>query len=438
MIRRGDERELSDWLRLSAPPAPVDLEQAIRRVVVTTPQRSAWRARLQTRGTVAPPRLAMPAVPQLAVLILLALLAAALAFAIVGGLLRQAPARNGLLLHTLQEPGYGAFTIYIRDAEGEHPRVIGHGDCPTFVADNRVLWTGDSEATAQTVFLAGIDGSDVRELPHLAGTHALSVSPDGRDVAWLREVDTYIEPNTETRTPIVELWVSSLDQASGRQLDDGAPGTIAPYVAPAWSPDGRSIAYATTDHPRTAGAALAPRQTVRVAQARGSKVRVLTERRGQPFGSLTWSPDSRLVAFDGEIAGAKGNAVGDVTPTEIYTADVVTGEERKVTSAGNAFRPTWSPDGRLLAYAGMGGGLHVVRLNAAGEALEPARSDPAERTFGWIGWSPDGKWLVGAVSNGESGEGGPLLLIDPSLDGSERQLATGPVTCQPSWQRLTP
>jgi dipeptidyl aminopeptidase/acylaminoacyl peptidase len=430
MMRPDEERLLTDFLRQAAPLAPAGLGKDIWEAVRGTGQRPPWSARLHagaemTASSVRWSR-AAPLVVVLATL-LIALLGAALA----GALLRPAPVPNGRLVHSLVQPDL--FAINVRDPDGSNPQVIGHGDCPTFVADHRLVWSGDLSPTATTVFLAHADGSAARELGHVAAAVAFAVSPDGQQVAWLRSVDEYVEEPDGLRTHIVELWVSDLEAGPARRLSTGTPGTVSADIAPVWSPDGRSMAFGTSDDPRQIDSALPPRTSVRVVDEDGHNERTISDRRGPVGGSLAWSPDGRYLAYGGEVDDSRPYPVG-ADAADLWVADVRSGVETNVTDQGAAVdRPAWSPDGRTLAYVSLvDRRLHVLPMDE-GRPNGPARVREGLTPVHVVGWSPDGQSIV-AVLGGPPWEEGALVLVRPTLRGPDHTLADGVVSCLPSWE----
>jgi dipeptidyl aminopeptidase/acylaminoacyl peptidase len=430
MMRPDEERLLTVFLRDAAPLAPADLRKGIRDAVRDTGQRPRWSARLHVDAEMTASSLRWPTAAPL-VAVLATLLIALLGAALVGALLRTGPVPNGRLVHTLVQPNM--FAIYVRDPDASNPRVTGHGDCPTFVADGRLVWTGDSSATSTTLYLAEANGSGVRELPHVAAAAAFAVSPDGRRVAWLRRVDEYLDESEGRSVPVVELWVSGLEAGPGRRLSTGAPDTISPYVMPAWSPDGRTIAFGTSDDPRKIESALPPRTAVRVIDADGDNERTISERRGPVGGSIAWSPDGRYLAYGGELDDSRPYPDG-ADAADLFVVDVRSGVETNVTDQGAVVdRAAWSPDGRSLAYVSLTERrLHVLPMDD-GRPTGPSRVHEGLTPVHVVGWSPDGQSIL-AVLGGPPWEEGALALVEPTLQGPDRTIADGVVSCLPSWE----
>ncbi len=61
-----------------------------------------------------------------------------------------------------------------------------------------------------------------------------------------------------------------------------------------------------------------------------------------------WSPDGRTLAFTADTDAPTAGPL--LPPTDVYTASAAGGRLRRVTTGRNALYPAWSPDGRWIAY----------------------------------------------------------------------------------------
>ena len=194
------------------------------------------------------------------------------------------------------------------------------------------------------IFVAGSDGSDVRELPqrphHLIphyGDSWPTFSPDGKSVAvFLGEQGRY-----------GDYWIVP---ANG-----GAPRRVTSDVeeggAPAWTPDGESLLVRST---RSGSANL-----WRVPVSGGALER-LTSGAGEDLDPVV-SPDGRAVLF------------ANVKRTwEVVLQDVGSGAKRTLLEQRTSLVfPRFSPDGGRIALAGRNarGETHLFVMNADGSNL---------------------------------------------------------------------
>jgi TolB protein len=142
----------------------------------------------------------------------------------------------------------------------------------------------------------------------------------------------------------------------------------------------------------TFAVACAPMSITQLAFVRGGRIyRVNSD--GTDLVQLTdglddadpaWSPDGRRIAF------ARNSGGRDAWGTElraIYVMDTDGSHVVRRSSTGYDRAPAWSPDGRKIAFASSG---YIYALSADEDGTAPVRLSYAEAFNGAPAWSPDG------------------------------------------------
>jgi Tol biopolymer transport system component len=164
------------------------------------------------------------------------------------------------------------------------------------------------------------------------------------------------------------------DDGSGQQQLTPPPG---PDGDPAWSPDGRTIAFRSYRDERPLGGRRW-QKVINVMNADGSEQRKLA-RLSNRDGSFSWSPDGGRIAF---VSDRDGN-------DEVYVINVDGSGLRNLTrNPARDGHPAWSPDGRTIGFvSNRGGNRNVYVMNADGSRLRNLTRDVGKQAFG-IAWSP--------------------------------------------------
>jgi dipeptidyl aminopeptidase/acylaminoacyl peptidase len=150
-----------------------------------------------------------------------------------------------------------------------------------------------------------------------------------------------------------------------------------PEFDPTWSPDGTQIAFRSEPHGD---------QEIWLMNADGSDPRRLT--RGL---SPTWSPDGSKIAYSspGDIPCPPGRGL-QCTGISIINADG--SEQHRVPNTDGGEYPSWSPDGKRIAFNSNLSGDHVMYI------VDPDGSGLVDLTSvgeGWqVDWSPDGRSIL--------------------------------------------
>ena len=311
----------------------------------------------------------------------------------------------------------------------QHARFSPDGRTLAFLSDRRTVMeeepdrsTGDPKdrEDATQVHLLPLDGGEARRLTDLPrGVKAFEWSPDGSQLAVTsisigatqaedarrrgKRGTTSVAAATSPGTPppsdyrfidrldymlngtgfvddrVVHLWIVDVATGEARRLTDGPVSD----EEPAWSPDGRRIAFTAN---RRRDADLVGRSDIHVVDVRSGVVTQITRGPRSVFSAPAWLPDGRtiaalghrlegragsrndiwLLAADGSdatpTAGRNLSAKHDLMPRANGTSDVTVGEAAPIVV---------SADGRSIQFsAPIDGSYELWRIGIADGRLQ--------------------------------------------------------------------
>lgn len=237
-----------------------------------------------------------------------------------------------------------------------------------------------SPTTGFEIYVMRTDGTGLRALTDTDGDNALPVwSPDARRIAFVSTRDT-----VPGERRVSQLYVMNADGTSPRPLTDRAGGYVEGSLA--WSPDGTRLVYVCREFGDL-------QEQLCVIGADGAG-----RRRLLPAGwrgiDPAWSPDGRTIAFSGWDPVNVGYL-------HLWGVAPEGGAPRQISVALNTLheqQPAWSPDGTRLAFQGIrprppyAPGLpEVFTMRVDGSERSPLIADMSPvSTSSSARWSADG------------------------------------------------
>lgn len=198
---------------------------------------------------------------------------------------------------------------------------------PSWAPDRSfVVFESDADGAFSDLWRWNREGGTLTRLTRTEhGAFEPAVSPDGRSIAYV---------STQDGNP--ELYLMAIDGAEPRRLTQWRRDDMAPR----WSPDGGRLAFLRREQG-------GERLFVLTLGADGvQEARVGPEEPGAPLihAEHAWSPDGRRLVFTEHRPGK---------PPRLMVADLGSDELRSVSPPSlRSTMPSWSPDGRYLAFAG--------------------------------------------------------------------------------------
>jgi len=221
-------------------------------------------------------------------------------------------------------------------------------------------------------------------------------SPDGKWIAY-----------TSGRDSLRQIWVRPVSGGTPRQLTHNPDSTR--NMTPTWTPDSKSILFISTR---------ASEYNVYSIPLEGGEPRPMSDVPASNRFAVT-APDGKEIVFP-----SNRMKPGQIWGFDLYMMDA-SGERaadrparRLTNNQGSPGHPTWSPDGKWIAYVAkpidttqtmtVGPGMtmkkgamftayHLWKVPAAGGTetqLTGTAAEPEQTEEIWPTWSPDGKWIA--------------------------------------------
>ncbi len=292
--------------------------------------------------------------------------------------------------------------------QGDHRRII-HRFCDEIILrltghrgifSSQIAFVSTATGTKE-IYIADFDGYNPRQFTN-TGTITLfpAWSSDGRWLAY-----------TDYRHGRPEIFIRNIKEKRGTVVSlEGSTS-----ITPAWVP-GQFALAASLSHEGN--------PSIYMLSGNGKLMRKLT-RHWDIDVAPTWSSDGKEFAFVSNRSGSP----------QIYTKNVEGGNARRLTYEGNYnTSPQWSPRSNYIAYVGSNKGhfdIYLIRTDGQGPIQLTRNAGNNESPT----WSPDGT-LIAFCST----RGGPSRIYVMNANGTDqrRLLVLDGEQTNPSWSpRLT-
>ena len=276
----------------------------------------------------------------------------------------------------------GNWDVYVVNADGSGQRNLTRNrerdGFPAWSPDGRKIAFVRSRDGSDRLYVMNPDGSGQRMLARRG--HLPAWSPDGRKIAFSGGAQG--------------IFVINADGSQRRRLTRGPEGPGGRRASLLWSPDGRRLAFLSD-----AGAGHSDFEfDLYVINADGSGLRhVVYVGLGDTVSDPAWSPDGRKIAF---VRNRAGNDLF------VINADG-SGLRRLTRDPASDSAPVWSPDGRKIAFVSNRDDTHevyVMNADGSGQHALGARTVGGSGHLAGAGavavpddapaWSPDGRKIT--------------------------------------------
>src|SRR5689334_648786 len=236
-------------------------------------------------------------------------------------------------------------------------------DSPAPSPDGKMLVYINVVGHREQLFIMNVDGTGAVQITHDDADHEDPAwSPDGKTIAFV-----YMKDNLE---------IISLMNSDGSNVQQLSPKNVK-AIHPNWSPDGSKLAYCTDDD-------LAPprKNDADIIVIDLATRRATTLITGGVNTYPAWSPDGKHIAFR--------RMLGEMN-SEVFVANADGSDAHNLTNHP-AFDgwPSWSPDGTKIAFASnRNSSYQIFIMNADGSEVRLLANTEGRATAPQ--WARDGK-----------------------------------------------
>lgn len=218
----------------------------------------------------------------------------------------------------------------------------GSNLCATYSADRKLIAYCSNESGNFEIWTVSVDGTHQAQLTHLGGSALFpNFSPDGQLIAFGGNQGDPSINQIEVVDATTGGSLQVLTNCTGQK-----PGCSNDF--PAWSPDGKMIAFIHADDFDADGNPVD--EQVWVMDANGSNPHALTTDPARKDELPEWSPDGSHIAYASGSDGSEGIWLMDPDGSKQHQISGCAPADVAPCAAGSDFGPVWAPDGSQIAF----------------------------------------------------------------------------------------
>ncbi|PKM41757.1 MAG: hypothetical protein CVV03_11605 [Firmicutes bacterium HGW-Firmicutes-8] len=247
----------------------------------------------------------------------------------------------------------------------------------------KIVFVSDREASDRKIYIVNADGTNLRLISTKTNSNDTpAFSPDGEKIAFEGGL---------SKNDVSEIFITN--GSSLTQLTDYA--SVDTYKSPKWTADGKTIFFVkhegATKHFTIYRYDLTSKKEQKVLDNAGGS-------------DISVSPDGRYLAYE----------YPDVN-SDIYVKDLISGLTVNLTKGNGKeinYHPSWSPDGKKIAFTNSSGRhIEVYVMESTGENIQRITDNSWSEES--PAWSPDGTKLIYTSHRyGDPWGGGELFVMD--------------------------
>lgn len=274
------------------------------------------------------------------------------------------------------------------------PTPVGSGEGIIYFAKaNKNLGKDELGSYAYDICSIRTDGTNLVNLTNTQDKDIKNiqpaVSPNGKKIAFAKT--RFILSSVFGNHYSYELYMMNIDGTEVQKLSSypqfNGKDSVSDLIYegdPTWSPDGSKLAFISNRHTFKSGNRNYDNEEIYILDFATNEITKLTTSSGY-IEHPTWSPDGKEIAFMSNRTGTWNifviNSDGSGKPINITN-----------NKFSNRF-PAWSPvEDKIVFHSDRDGNVELYTMKSDGSEVSRLTNNPA--TDASASWSPDGKWIA--------------------------------------------